>query len=125
IAALVVASVSGCDDSNKKVIVQQAPVQGYPAVQPQEVMQQPATVVVQQPPVVVQQHDSTGHLLTGMALGHMMANSGGGRSNGNTTVINKTYTKKVYVQPKQQTRKYYGSRYNPVRASGFSRSRRR
>lgn len=80
---------------------QQQPMQA-PVAQQEVQYSLPQTVVQQVPvqqPVIVQQHDSTGALITGMALGHMMSNSGGysngyaGHSNvtRNTTVINKTY----------------------------------
>lgn len=115
--------LAGCDDAPTQVQVTDpnpAPqvVQGQPAqqqpqvvyVQPEQQPQSPTVVYQQAPqqPVVVQQHDSSGSLLTGMMLGHMM--SGGGRSN-HTTVINRTYTKKVYVP----TSRSYSSR--PARRS--------
>jgi uncharacterized lipoprotein YmbA len=124
--------LSGCDGNENSQV--QNPSQGSAtqSVQGQPAAQQPQVVYVQseqqpqsppvvyqqapQQPVVVQNHDSTGSLLTGMMVGHMMANSvGSGRSD--TTIINKTYTKKVYVQPKQ-SRSYYGSSSSSRRSYG-------
>lgn len=93
---------------------QQQPMQA-PVAQQEVQYSQPQTVVQQVPvqqPVIVQQHDSTGALITGMALGHMMSNSGG-YNNGytgdrnvtrNTTVINKTYNNTTVNKPVSQPR---------------------
>ena len=147
-AMLLAGLLSGCgdDDGDVKISkqkdqqqeqVKQSPVEQQPQVvyvqadpqQPQAVQQnqQPQTIVVQQP-----QYDSTGNLITGMVLGHMMSNmSGGGggysseRTVNNKTVINKTYVNK---NPSTSPPSYYGNKGNyssslsSVRSRSFSNS---
>jgi hypothetical protein len=69
------ASLAGCGPSPQPVVYQQAP-------QPQ--------VVYQQPPVVVQQQSGAGDVLTGMAIGTMLAN--GSRAPVETRVIERRTT---------------------------------
>lgn len=88
------------------VLVPQSQVQQAQQAQQQVVQQpvyaQPAPVYAQPAPVVV--HDggnAAGNLATGMLLGHMMSNGGGGRNDTtvNKTVVNKTVIVKNYAAP--------------------------
>lgn len=141
---LLAAFLSGCNDDTPSVTT----VQPQPTAQPQQVVdqpvqqQEPQVVYVQQEPqqpqvvyeqapqqpVIVNQqpqYDSSGNLLTGMMLGHMMANSGRSGYSSNHTTVNKTVVNKTYVQS-QPRKVYYGSQSVPRRTvssfTGSSRS---
>lgn len=102
--------LAACDEPKPVAVVtpqvQQAPAQPQ-VVYEQAPQQQPQVVVVQQPPTqVVQQqphYDSSGHLITGMALGYLAGKSHSAPAP-RTVYRNKTVVvKKYYPAPRSSS----------------------